>query len=413
MIIEFSVANFRSIKEMQTISFVAASIVSQNKEIDKNNLVEIDKNLSLLKTIAIYGANASGKSNVIKAMAVFFKFLRKTIDNEEIGQEIEPFILNIIPPLHKPAPIYFQIIFLVDNIKFRYGFEYLRGDEDFEGEVISEWLFGTPQKNEVYYFKRENNKIEINKKQFPEGIGLENKTKKTHLFVNICSEFNGDIANYLRNNLMNYVCVIKPVEFQQIENNNIAKVAMPKYKQFVLALLKYADIDISDFSLFKNKIYTKKNILKENSKTYLYDFEEMESTGTQKIFHYAFTLYDILENNALMIIDELDAQLHPLLTRKIVQLFNSKANTGAQLVFVTHDTHLLDKDLLRRDQIYFTEKNKQGETQCYSLADFNNIRNDASYEKDYIKGKYGAIPFLGDFEALIQDIKQDIKQEVN
>ena len=88
-----------------------------------------------------------------------------------------------------------------------------------------------------------------------------------------------------------------------------------------------------------------------------------------------------------------------------MQLFNSKANTGAQLVFVTHDTHLLDKDLLRRDQIYFTEKNKQGETQCYSLADFNNIRNDASYEKDYIKGKYGAIPFLGDFEALIQDIK--------
>ena len=407
MIIEFSVANFRSIKEMQTISFVAASIVSQNKEIDKNNLVEIDKNLSLLKTIAIYGANASGKSNVIRAMALFFGFLARTIDNNELGREIEPFELDMIPDVDMPTPVYFQIIFFVDNIKFRYGFEYLHGSEDFEGEVISEWLFGTPQKNEVYYFKRENDQIEINKKQFPEGIDLVDKTKSSNLFLNICNAFNGEISNEIKKIFNKYNAIgITFFGTKPISNFIQKKIIDKKYKKFVLDLLQFADIDIVDYGVENGKIYTARVMLPILNMVMhrTFDFEKMESTGTKKLFNWAFILYDILERNGILIIDELDAQLHPLLTRKIVQLFNSKANTGAQLVFVTHDTHLLDKDLLRKDQIYFTEKNKQGETQCYSLADFNNIRNDASYEKDYIKGKYGAIPFLGDFEALIQDI---------
>ena len=408
MIIEFSVANFRSIKEMQTISFVASPIVSQNKEIDKNNLIEIGKNLSLLKTIAIYGANASGKSNVVRAMAVFFGFLARTIDNNELGRDIEPFTLDIIPDVDAPTPVYFQLVFMVDDTKFRYGFEYLRGSEDIEGEVISEWLFGTPQKNEVYYFKREKQQIEINKKQFSEGIDLVDKTKISNLFLNICNAFNGEISNEIKKLFNKYNAIgINFFGTKPINTFIQKKLIDNKYKKFVLDLLQFADIDIVDYSVRDGKIYTSRVILPiTNMIGYRnFEFEKMESTGTKKIFNWAFVLYDILERNGILIIDELDAQLHPLLTRKIVQLFNSKANTGAQLVFVTHDTHLLDKDLLRRDQIYFTEKNKQGETQCYSLADFNNIRNDASYEKDYIKGKYGAIPFLGDFEALIQDIK--------
>ena len=99
-----------------------------------------------------------------------------------------------------------------------------------------------------------------------------------------------------------------------------------------------------------------------------------------------------------------DARLHPLLTRKLVKMFNSPVSNkkNAQLVFVTHDTNLLDNSLLRRDQIYFTEKNKCSETVLYSLVDFKGVRNDASYEKDYIKGKYGAIPFLGNCEKLFE-----------
>ena len=132
--------------------------------------------------------------------------------------------------------------------------------------------------------------------------------------------------------------------------------------------------------------------------------DSQESDGTLKFFNYSGAILDALEEGGTLIIDEFDARLHPLLTQKLVKMFNSPVSNkkNAQLIFVTHDTNLLDNSLLRRDQIYFTEKNKRSETVLYSLADFKGIRNDASYEKDYIKGKYGAIPFLGNFEKLFE-----------
>ena len=132
--------------------------------------------------------------------------------------------------------------------------------------------------------------------------------------------------------------------------------------------------------------------------------DDHESDGTQKIFNYSGVITTTLMSGMALFLDEFDARLHPMLTKKIVEMFNSPIlnKNGAQLIFVTHDTNLLDNTLLRRDQIYFTEKNKMQETVLYSLADFKGVRNDASYEKDYISGKYGAIPFLGDFEKLFQ-----------
>jgi AAA15 family ATPase/GTPase len=132
--------------------------------------------------------------------------------------------------------------------------------------------------------------------------------------------------------------------------------------------------------------------------------DEQESEGTRKLFNYSGAVIHALSSGSALILDEFDARLHPLITKKIVEMFHSTEinKKGAQLIFVTHDTNLLDKDLLRRDQIYFVEKNKHFESELYSLADFKGIRNDASYEKDYIKGKYGAIPFLGDFNKLFE-----------
>ena len=133
-------------------------------------------------------------------------------------------------------------------------------------------------------------------------------------------------------------------------------------------------------------------------------FQTFESEGTKKFFNYSSIFLEALKTGKALILDEFDAKFHPLLSRKIVELFNSKANkANAQLFFVTHDSNLLDAKLLRRDQIYFAEKNKQGETSIYSLVDLQGVRNDASFEKDYIKGKYGAIPFLGNFEELFEN----------
>jgi AAA15 family ATPase/GTPase len=132
-------------------------------------------------------------------------------------------------------------------------------------------------------------------------------------------------------------------------------------------------------------------------------FLSSQSEGTLKMFEISSFLIQAIENGETLVIDEFDARLHPLISKKIVELFNSQGNSSAQLIFVTHDTNLLSADLLRRDQIDFVEKDKYGESHLYSLVQFKGIRNTASFEKDYIKGKYGAIPFLGDFNQLFKN----------
>ena len=126
-----------------------------------------------------------------------------------------------------------------------------------------------------------------------------------------------------------------------------------------------------------------------------------ESEGTLKLFELSPFIYEALKEGRPIIIDEFDARFHPLLTKKILELFNSNQNSKSQLLFTTHDTNLLSADLLRRDQIEFVEKDKYGASHLYSLVQFKGIRNNASFEKDYIQGKYGAIPFLGDFSKLL------------
>ena len=135
----------------------------------------------------------------------------------------------------------------------------------------------------------------------------------------------------------------------------------------------------------------------------IFDLDSRESEGTKKLFALAGLLFFILQNGNALIIDELDARLHPLLTKAIIQLFNSNETNpnNAQLVFTTHDTNLLTNKIFRRDQIWFTEKDKYGATDLYSLAEIKNIRSDASFEKDYITGRYGAIPFIGGLHGLV------------
>jgi hypothetical protein len=130
--------------------------------------------------------------------------------------------------------------------------------------------------------------------------------------------------------------------------------------------------------------------------------DEHESEGTQKLFAMAGPLVDTLENGRILVIDELDARLHPLITREIISLFNSNQTNphNAQLIFMTHDTNILSHKFFRRDQIWFAEKDKFGATHLYSLAEYK-IRNDASFENDYIQGRYGAVPFIGDLSHLI------------
>jgi AAA15 family ATPase/GTPase len=408
MIIEFSVKNYRSIKELQTLSMVAAPIKSKYPELDTNNVIQVSDKLSLLKSVAIYGANGSGKSNLIKALITMLVFIRDSFKNDQIGKRIiEPYALNLASP-HEPT--FFQLIFISDNIRYRYGFEV------FQNEVKSEWLFGTPDKSETYYYTRNGSTIKINEKKFAEG--------------NITKAFYGKISKQIIDFFTDKIAISAGVNDNSFRETTLSLMNNEKVKQSILSLLNFADLGIQDINnkrltiedLPDNpptellKVVSEGNLELILSKRSVYNnlgekigdrelmMDEQESDGTRKFFNYSGAVLDALLDGVTLILDEFDARLHPMLTKKLVEMFNSPTinKNGAQLVFVTHDTNLLDNTLLRRDQIYFTEKNKMQETVLYSLADFKGVRNDASYEKDYISGKYGAIPFLGDFEKLFQ-----------
>ena len=422
MIIEFSVKNYRSIKELQTLSMVAAPIKSKYPELDTNNIIKVSDKLSLLKSVAIYGANGSGKSNLIKALYIMLIFIRDSFKNDQLGKFIiEPFELN---QESQNEPTFFQLIFICDDIRYRYGFEV------FDNEVKSEWLFGTPDKKEVYFFTREGSTIQINEKQFGEGKNLVDKTSESNLFMNIAKAFNGKVSKQIFDYLNYEIAISTGVADQGFRNTTLTLIKNETIKQQILSLLNFADFGIQDINYKKMTIddlpanspkgfsedvatgnlellFSKRSIQNEKNENVGYRMflmDGQESDGTQKFFNYSGIITKTLQYGSALFLDEFDARLHPMLTKKLVEMFNSPTinKNGAQLVFVTHDTNLLDNTLLRRDQIYFTEKNKMQETVLYSLADFKGVRNDASYEKDYINGKYGAIPFLGDFEKLFQ-----------
>jgi AAA15 family ATPase/GTPase len=163
--------------------------------------------------------------------------------------------------------------------------------------------------------------------------------------------------------------------------------------------------EIGEFYQPFNPVFSKRDIFNEHGEkvgTDISKFDDDASEGTRKLFSYTGRILECINHGGAMIIDEFGSTLHTLLTKAIINMFNSKENKSAQLCFVVHDTNLLDTDLLRRDQIYFVEKNSKAETSIYSLAEIKAVRNDASFEKDYIKGKYGAIPFVKNLNSIFE-----------
>jgi len=428
---EFSFGNFKSFKDIQTLNLSAAKIKSEKEEIDINNVIEGNnkENISFLKSKAIYGANASGKSNVIKAFVSFIRIVRTSVKDEQVLDYTEPFRLSTET---ENEPTFFQIIFWHKKIKYRYGFE--ADDEN----ITAEWLYGKPNDRELPFFIRDNQEvIELDKTNFSEGNKLmslldddsdENEIfRNNSLFLSTLATFGfGKLSKQLIDSFSS-ISVISGLGHHGMYRYAGDSLNDDKKKKYILDFLKYGDIGIEDvntieissddlpedvdedirkdFDKKKRKllISTRKKFDENlvSNETESFPFGEHESEGTQKLFELSPFIYEALKHKKPIIIDEFDARFHPLLTKRILELFNSNENTGSQLIFTTHDTNLLSSDLLRRDQIEFVEKDKYGASHLYSLAKFKGIRNTASFEKDYIQGKYGAIPFLGDFSKLI------------
>lgn len=425
MIEEFSFGNFWSFKDMQTLNMTAAKIKSKNSRLDTVNLIPVDEDLSLLKSKAIYGANASGKSNVIKALGAFIRIINDSVKNEKMLGIIDPFMLSTETD---NKPTFFQLIFRLDGIRHRYGFE--ADDKSFK----SEWLFSTPGIREQPLFIREENQlIEINQTHFPEGqksidlAGSDNGEqifRSNSLFLTSLASFGFGKVSKRIIEAISSISIINGLGHQGMYSYAGDSLNDVDKKKFILDFLKKGDLGIEDVYTVdmnnvnlaedlpdeaKQDLKDKKMIVSSRTKfnqnqeatgkSHL-SFGFQESEGTQKMFELSPFIYAALKQGTTLIIDEFDARFHPLLTKKIVELFNSEGNKKSQLIFTTHDTNLLSADLLRRDQIDFVEKDRFGASHLYTLVEIKGVRNDASFEKDYIQGKYGAIPFLGDFSSL-------------
>lgn len=438
MLLEFCVANFRSFKEMQTLSLVAAPITSKRgyKYVDTENVISVSDKLKLLKSKAIYGANASGKSNLVKAIFAMVMIVKRSVADEDILKKlVEPFQLSIET---ENEPTFFQLVFSHKGTQYRYGFEVSNHS------VVSEWLFGIPKRVEVPFFLREGMDVDVNERVFKEAKKFEKLSIKgdneifrpNSLFLTSVAALGGkiseDIAGFIKG--IGILSGLFAPEIKDLIKEIVSDSQNEKDKKKILDFLSSADTGIEDFgllekneddlsndlpeelrSLFKTgkfsfpaSFYSKRSKYdKEDNKIgeVREDFDDWESEGTKKIFYLSPLLMNTLDEGKVLFIDEFDARLHPRLTRKIVALFNSSISNknNAQLIFVTHDTGLLKAELLRRDQICFVDKNRFGASKLTTLVEFKGVRNDASFEKEYLEGQYGAVPFLGDFESIFQN----------
>lgn len=427
MIEEFNFGNFWSFKDEQTLNMTASKIKSSNQILDSKNVITIGEQQSLIKSKAIYGANASGKSNIIKALISFIRIINTSVKDEAVLEILEPFKLSTESTTQ---PTYFQLVFRIKNVRYRYGFE---ADEK---SIKSEWLFYTPKKREQTLFIREKQEIlELNNKHFEEGskfISLldfdddENTIfRNNSLFLTSLSSFGFGKMSKLIVKSISSIMVINGLGHSVMYSTAGKALENFDKKDFILSFLKNADTGINDIESIEitkenlpedidndfKEDFKKENIVissrsqydKNNKKTRDIPFilTGQESEGTIKMFELSPFIYNALKDGRTLVIDEFDSRFHPLLTKKIVELFNSESNLKSQLIFTTHDTNLLSSDILRRDQIDFVEKDKYGASHLYTLVEIKGIRNNASFEKDYIQGKYGAIPFLGNFSTLL------------
>ncbi|OBQ16617.1 ATP/GTP-binding protein [Anabaena sp. AL93] len=435
MLVEFSVENYRSIQEKQTLSMVAAD----NETMLDSNTFSVPDNddLRLVTSAAIYGPNASGKSNLLKAIQVLKNLVIKSASRMQIGDKlpIEPFRLNS-ETAKKPSS--FEVIFIHDDIRYEYGVSLNRE------RVFEEWLIAYPNEIQQNWFSREylpdNPKFQTDegyKWSFCKGLKGEKKriqrfVRSNSLFISHAAQNNHPQLKEVFDFFQDEINMISLTEGQLREFDFTIKMCEEdnNFREQIVNLLSEADIGISDIrfesepmddniklvvqNLFSKEFEGRKNannllekdfkkvitIHKMNDSNSKIELEMSdESAGTERLFNIAGYLLFVLECGEVLIIDELDRSLHPVLSKALIRMFNNPEinKNNAQLIFTTHDTTLLDGEIFRPDQIWFTEKDNSM-TKLYSLFDFR-PREHESLQKGYLLGRYGAIPFINGFKG--------------
>lgn len=411
MLVHFKTSNFLSFKEEMMFSLQAAAI---KDFVDQNVFQEDATKLRLLKGAVLYGNNSAGKSNLIKALHFVKNIVLDSAKDLQSIEEVEPFKLSTTTG---KRPSFFEVEFIASTRRFRLGFEVDKT------HVIGEYLLEIKKTTETILYNRRLQEFDFADEFKNEAYGLDTRTRPDALFISVLAQFNSptalSVVNWVRQILFLY-----DIDFRRHFNRTIKMISDEKQRIAIQKILKAGRLGFQDVQIKKRVPENTWNLLPDDFKrafraslseefqvstihpkydesgkivsTVELDLVKEESLGTQKYFALAGYIFDALRNGKLLMIDELDSKLHTLLASLIIRIFNSVDDNPnhAQLVFTTQNTNFLSEDLLRRDQIYLLVKNDFGATELKTLHDLG-VRNDASYEKDYLKGEYGAVPYSG------------------
>lgn len=402
MILEFCVTNYLSIKDELKLSFVASTL-KENLSETNDTIPLSDTGMSIVRSAVIYGANASGKSNVLKALDFYKRFIIDSFKNSQAGEsiEVENFRLNSTT-VNEPTTM--EATFSDGNTIYRYGFEVT------DKAVCTEWLYqrvNRKRAKEVEVFYREDGNTTVHpKSSLLQELVNKKMVRENALLLSTAAQFNDPKAVAILK-WLNDMQVLFCSEDDKLWQQAIKHLDNEALRNRIVSFAKYADLGIESIAKIDNQIVSSHRQYDNEGReinNVTFSFNSNESEGTIKYFSLAYPIIDALDNGKRIVIDELDSKLHPLLVKKIITLFNSSETNpkGAQFLFTTHDTFLLSANLFRRDQVWFTQKDNFGATEAYSLAEYK-VRRTSPFEKDYLQGKYGATPIIGDMENIFKD----------
>lgn len=414
MVLEIRLSNFFSIKDEVVLDMRAANIQSKKaKELEEN--IFVCGNERLLKTVAIYGANASGKSSIIKAIRACVRMIFESHNyNEDTIFAFTPFKFGGVG-----QPSSFFIRFLLDEVEYEYSFTLIKT------EIITESLYYYPNGRRSMIFIRDEQKgpdkknIYDFKSVIKRPMDVAANTSRKTLFISRASQMDRDKAKdvfryFSERFILNYIGY-NSFSIETLLNEN---------KDLFLKVLKIADSDIIDirshhelkslttaiFDPQSNQLLSRDDIQKpqlvittfhKRNPEVSFDFFTEESDGTKILFNMMLTILNIICNNKILLIDEIETSLHIKLVEYIINLFHQ--SKSAQLIYTTHNTYLLNTDKLRKDQIYFVNKREDASSDLYSLFDYKDFRETMDLEKAYLQGRFDAIPYIDDsFDNLKQ-----------
>lgn len=394
MLIQFSAKNFMSFKERATLDM---TVINSYKE-HPSHVIDIGKKEKYLKTTAIYGANASGKSNFLEAFQSFKNIIRTSFNTVDprmkkyiLDEEYAPFLFE-----DKRDNTEFEIIYIQGEFEYQYGFEYN------DKQIVNEWLYRKKieTNRRVRVFERVNTRdilfgssvkkdVELYAEQVPDDALILSFFGRLKLKTNIFQS--------VYQTIFFSFFVIDTDSFEEVFDVQLkSAIDSSVGKRKLLQFLDAIESGIDDIFYKENNEEVDFYTIHRGREGEEYHLDLMrESSGTLKSITIFLIAHQVIEMEGLLIVDELNTKLHPLLLKFIVDIFYEE-NSTAQLIYTTHDTTLLDKKFFRRDQIWFVQKNDYGESELVALSEFK-VRSDASFEKDYLAGVYGGIPLLKDF----------------